>query len=127
MVQFYNLKVISNALNMVLHNWVTELGSLNAGHMGGCQREEACGRVSASVCVMGVLGCLCAYVIRVCVHPLSAPRHRRSTQLPGSGLTGGDLNLGLFESKNKAPSLLLKWESVTLCIFCPTRYAKTMQ
>lgn len=73
----------------------------------------------------GLSVCICHTC--VCAPTQCVPRHRMSMQLPVSGLTGGDLNLGLFESKNKAPSLLLKWESVTLCIFCPTRYAKTMQ
>lgn len=44
-------KVISNALDMVLHSWVTEWVLVNARCIGGCQREETCMIVCVCVCV----------------------------------------------------------------------------
>lgn len=47
LVLIYNLKVIGNALDKVLHIWVIELGSVLSWVFGGCRRAAACLRVSA--------------------------------------------------------------------------------
>lgn len=108
LVWFSDLKVISNALDRVLHRWVTELGSFACWVYPWVPQERK--RAGERPSVFRVQ---CACVGCVCVRPRSAPAPRECAE-PRFWVNWGDLNPGPLESKNKSLSLLLKRESVTL-------------